>query len=233
MADLKAIVQRMIDAGESEENIASVIQSAQPAAAQKTSRDVNQSRMALAAENETPIQEPTSFMGGFTKHLLTKEPATVGALATLPAVVGGPMGLLGAGAAKAVIAGAPLAADLTQRASKAIYGQQQDPVTLGEVAGVAAGPAMMYGLPVGARALQGPAGAAMRTAGAVLDNPIAGAMSPRAPHIGRILGRVGDAMKAAQAPVAKQHFSAEEVIAIRDLMARGIDEARAIRIVKP
>jgi hypothetical protein len=152
--DLKAIVQRMIEAGESEENIATVIQSAAQPPAQKTSRDVNQSRMALASENETPIQEPTSFWGGFTKHMLTKEPAAMGALATLPAVVGGPMGVVGAGATRAVMAGAPLAADLTQRASKAIYGQKQDPVTLGEVAGVAAGPAMLYGVPAEARAIQ-------------------------------------------------------------------------------
>jgi uncharacterized protein YoaH (UPF0181 family) len=40
-------------------------------------------------------------------------------------------------------------------------------------------------------------------------------------------------MQTAQAPAVKPHFTAQEVVAIRDLMARGMDEARAIQMVKP
>ena len=63
--ELETIVQRMIEANESEENIAAVIQSYQP----------------QGPKGDTST-EPGTFMGGFTKHLLTKEPGTLAAIAS-------------------------------------------------------------------------------------------------------------------------------------------------------
>jgi len=94
-ADIKDVVQRMIDAGETEENIASVI------------KEYNHRYPTVRMEvlRSTPITEPTTFGEGFKKSIMSGEALDAGlqglkgyaqgAIADLPASMMGALGTIG------------------------------------------------------------------------------------------------------------------------------------------
>src|SRR3990167_3184441 len=86
------------------------------------------------------------FRRGFLSHIMTEEPGVIGSV--------GATGLLaapfaGIPAATVGVAGAalPLASSLVQRGSRMVAGKPQQPVSLEEVANIAAGPTLQYGGP--------------------------------------------------------------------------------------
>lgn len=89
--------------------------------------------------------EPGTFWGGFFDHLLTKEKPTVAALASAPLLPLAAAGAIGGGVADAGMAAAPTLADAGSRLYNWIKGRKQEPVTGGELAEDAMGPAMVYG----------------------------------------------------------------------------------------
>lgn len=88
------------------------------------------------------------FRSGFTKHMLTEEPAALGALTTGAAMATGGAGVIGPAAVDAVAAGAPLAADAFTRLARFFAGKDQHPITAGEIVEDAAGPALAKAGPV-------------------------------------------------------------------------------------
>lgn len=64
--ELEAIVQRMIDANEDEENIASVI------------KEYPSTKLSLEEKNKIPLKEPTTFSEGFNKSLGSGEAVKTG-----------------------------------------------------------------------------------------------------------------------------------------------------------
>lgn len=176
---LETIVQRMIDAGEPEEAIAGVIQHFKSA---QTPPEEESTLHALGSAAKSFVTDP-EFRKGFTKHLLTEEPATVGALGSLGVMGAGAVGVP-AGIAGAASAAIPLVTDVMQRGSRYLTGKPQDPVSLGEAAEIASGPALQYGGPVimkGARALRMMAPDTKRLIGGVIGGATA-ASRYGAPH---------------------------------------------------
>ena len=134
--------------------------------------------------------EPGTWWGGFTKHLLEKEPATLAALGGGAAMATGGAGLLGPAAVNAITAGAPAASIGLQKLSQLLYGDPVDPLSAGDVATAASGPLSAYGGPaigrvagrVGAspvaQKIIGAAGGMLAggTAGQTVGHPFLGAM---------------------------------------------------------
>ena len=116
-------------------------------------------------------REPGTRRGGFMKHLLSEEPAALGALGT-GAAMAAPLFGVGAGVAGAASAAAPLAGHVLTRGVRAVTGQAQKPVSAEEVVGSLAGPLLPYG-------------------GAVLGK--AGRLIAAHPHVQRAFGALGGA----------------------------------------
>lgn len=108
------------------------------------SRDPKAATRMRRPSGTVAADEPGTWVGGAAKHLLSEEPAALGAL-----IGGGALAapLAGVGATAAGIAGAaaPAAGHLITRGVRAVTGQAQKPVGGAEVADVLAGPALQYG----------------------------------------------------------------------------------------
>ena len=91
--------------------------------------------------HQPPSPSPTAAM---LHHLISKEPATLGALGGGAALLAPLLGI-GAGVASAAGALAPAAGHLVSRGYRGLTGQEQPTISPSEIIDVAGGPALQYG----------------------------------------------------------------------------------------
>lgn len=145
--------------------------------------------------------EPGDFWSGATKHMLTEEPAALGALGTGAAMVAGAVGLPAAGVT-ALTSAAPAVGHGVTRLARLLAGEEQKPFGVGEAWDIASGPGMTYGpravggiakgvanSPVGQKIIGTLGGSAVGTA---LGHPFIGT------HIGSTQGVTGTVKKVAE-----------------------------------
>ncbi len=146
--------------------------------------------------------EPGTFWGGATKHMLTEEPAALGALGVGAAMGAGALGL-GAGAVTAATSAAPALGHGVTRLARLLAGKEQVPFGPGEAFDIVSGPGMTYGpralggvargvanSPVGQKLISTLTGT---TVGSLLGHPYIGT------HLGATSGASGAVGKVAEA----------------------------------
>lgn len=154
----------------------------------------------LQAANATPLKSPTSFAGGFAKHLTQEEPAALGAMGTLGAMGAGALGAPAA-AVTAATSMAPMAGNLFTRLARLLGGEEQKPIGLNDALDVASGP----GLTLAPKAIGalgrgiGNSTAVQKMIGAATGAGIGTAFSH--PYMGAYVGKQGSGLvgKAARA----------------------------------